>query len=337
VSQLKDIAEKTGLSVSTVSRALHNSYEISEETKQAVVKAACQLGYRSKKNRPSKTIGLIIPDIQCNYYSEMVAQIQKEFEKKDYFLITAISGYFIFEIVSTIKKMVEQDICGIVITDCYRLQTDEEYAEHNKIANCPVPVLRISQNEYDLNVDTIKLDELYGTELLIDHLVSQGHCKIGYVGEFASDLRYGNFVKIMSERGLPVDERYVKRGKERAELGGYLRTLELIEEIKGNSDPVTAVIVCYDQVALGVLNAISENKLSVPKDLSLVSFDDMILNNYLTVPLTSISFPTEELCSLAVKTLLNNINDPSNHAIQTVVLQPNIVVRESVSSLETPE
>lgn len=331
--KLSDIANITGLSISTVSRALQDSYEIGDETKAAVKKVAVQLGYRAKKSRIGKTVGLIVPDIQCNYYTEMVSQIQKEFEKKDYFMIMAISGFSINGIVDAMNKLITQDICGIIVTDCFCLEGPEEFAMHEEIAKCPVPVTLISQNNYFLPVDTIKLDELYGMKLLIDHLVSRGHRKIGYVGEYASDIRYHNFQKTMAEAGLTIDEKYVKRGKERAELGGYLRTKEIIAEMEGDDAPATAIVICYDQYAIGVLNAISESNKTVPEDISLVSFDDIIMNNYLSVPLTSISFPTEELCRLTVKILLNHIKDPEGHINQSVSLQPTIMERVSTRKL----
>lgn len=333
MSKLKDIAKMTGLSVSTVSRALHDSFEIGEETKLAVAKAASLVGYRAKKDTISKTIGLIVPDIQCNYYSEMVVQLQKQFEKKGYYLIMAISGFSIFGIVSAMEKLITQDICGIIVTDCYSLESEREFEEHQKILKCPIPIIRISQNDYFLAVDTIKLDEHYGTKLLVDYLYSLGHRKIGYIGEYVSDLRYHHFRKIMDDMGLDVDEKYIKRGKERAELGGYLRTLEFVNEVNNDINPATAVIVGYDQVAIGVYNALSEKGISVPQAVSVVSYDDMILNNYLPVPLTSISFPTEELCKLTAKILLNNINNPLEHVIQNVSLQPTIMVRESAAKV----
>jgi LacI family transcriptional regulator len=119
----------------------------------------------------------------------------------------------------------------------------------------------------------------------------------------------------------------MKRGKERFELGGYLRAKELLKE---QGEPrVTAVLACYDQVALGALDAFAEEGVRVPEDLSIIGFDNIILNDYLPIQLTSISNPTEQLSALAVKLLMDNLVEKEGHVVQNVSLQPRLVVRGS--------
>ena len=91
----------------------------------------------------------------------------------------------------------------------------------------------------------------------------------------------------------------------------------------------TAVLACYDQVALGALDAFAEEGVRVPEDISVIGFDNIILNDYLPIQLTSISNPTEQLGALAVKLLMDNIIDKETHVVQNVSLQPRLVVRGS--------
>ncbi|MPN15834.1 HTH-type transcriptional repressor CytR [bioreactor metagenome] len=176
-------------------------------------------------------------------------------------------------------------------------------------------------------MDTISIANEMAVRQALDHLIELGHREIGYIGEFASDVRYLAFTRYLKELGLPVREEHMKRGKERFELGGYLRAKELLKE---QGEPrVTAVLACYDQVALGALDAFAEEGVRVPEDLSIIGFDNIILNDYLPIQLTSISNPTEQLSALAVKLLMDNLVEKEGHVVQNVSLQPRLVVRGS--------
>ncbi len=326
--KMRDIAEKTGLNISTVSRALRDAPDISPETVSLVKRAAMQMGYHLRTSaRGSNTIGLIVPEVGSHYYSEMVETIERELKKRGYSMIVIIGGFDVGGILAAFDQMLKHDICGMIVNDCFVLNAKDDIQKHDRIAHSVVPLVLISENKVKLPVDTISIATEMGVRLAVDHLVELGHSEIGYIGEFASDVRYLALTQYLRERGLPVREQHMKRGKERFELGGFLRAKELLKE---QEEPrATAVLTCYDQVGLGALDAFAEEGIRVPEDISVIGFDNIILNDYLPIQLTSMSNPTEQLGALAVKLLMDNLLEKEAHVVQNVSLQPRLVVRGS--------
>ncbi len=328
MARLRDIAEKTGLNVSTVSRALRDAPDIKPATINLVKRTAMQMGYRMRfQGKGSNTVGLIVPEIGSHYYSEMVESIERELKKHGCSMLVCIGGFDAGSILNAIDQMVQHDICGMIINDCFVLDGKEDIRKHDRIAHSALPLVLISENRAGLPVDAICIDTKFAVRLAMEHLIELGHTEIGYIGEYASDVRYRTYLELLKEKELPIRENHVKRGKERFELGGYLRARELLQEPDIAS--MTAVIACYDQVALGALSAFSEAGIRVPEEISVVGFDNIILNDYLPIQLTSIMNPTEQLGSLAVKLLVDNIKEKENHVVQNVSLQPRLVVRNS--------
>lgn len=341
--KMRDIAEKTGLNISTVSRALRDAPDISPETAALVKRTAMQLGYRPRLNeRNGSTVGLIVPEVGSHYYSEMVETVERELKRYGYSMIVAIGGFEVTGILAAFDQMLHHDICGMIINDCLvldengdtqvhdRLNIKDDIQNHDRIAHSVLPLVLISESKVILPVDTISIANEMAVHQAVDHLVELGHREIGYIGEYASDVRYLALIKYLKELGLPLRDNHVKRGRERFELGGYLRAKELLRD---QGEPrATAVLACYDQVALGALDAFREAGVRVPEDISVVGFDNIILNDYLPIQLTSISDPTEQLSSLAVKLLMDNLHEKENHVVQNVWLQPRLVVRSSTAA-----
>lgn len=331
MTKMHDIAEKTGLNISTVSRALRDAPDISPETISLVKKTAMQMGYRLRTGgKSSTTVGLIVPEVGSHYYSEMVETVERELKKRGYSMIVCIGGFDVSGILTAFDQILHHDICGLIVNDCFRLDAEDDIQKHDRIAHSVVPLVLISENKVLLPVDTISIANEMAVRQILEHLVELGHTEIGYIGEYASDVRYQSYLKYLKEKNLPIRESHVKRGKERFELGGYLRAKELIRETE--EPRVTAVVACYDQVALGALNAFAEEGIRVPEDLSVTGFDNIILNDYLPIQLTSISNPTEQLSALAVKLLMDNLHERENHVVQNVSLQPRLVIRSSTAA-----
>ncbi len=329
--KLRDIAKETGLNVSTVSRALRDASDIKPETIKRVKKTALQMGYRIRpRNRKSKTVGLIIPEVKSHYYSEMMETVNWALKKYGYSMIVSIGGFNVSGILDAYDEICKHDICGLIVNDCFRIDDEDDIQRHDRIAHSIFPLVLISENEARLPVDTICIDNKIAMRRAIEHLVELGHQNIGYIGEYHSDVRYLFYRDCLKEFGLPINENFIKRGSERFELGGYLRAKELLSEPDASN--VTAVIACYDQVALGALNAFLEADIQVPEDVYIIGFDNIILNDFLPVQISSISSPIEQMSNLAVKLLIENIKNPERHVVQNISLQPRLVVRDAPCS-----
>lgn len=322
--KLKDIARETGLTVSTVSKALNRSSEISEATTMLVCQIAEQMGYRAKKpvKTSTKTIGIILPEVRSHYYAELLQSLDSKITRCGYMtLITLTEGYAGCT-QPAIERICKYNLDGLLIS-CNSSFSDES---SQYLLNSGIPTLLLDvTSSLNYPLDSIRIREGRGVSQALEYLLSLGHRKIGYLGEYSSDIRYQKFCALMQEHDLVINPAFIRCGAERFEQGGYLRAMELFEQ----GDLPTAILVGYDQMAYGVLRACRERGIRVPEDLSIVGFDDIIMDEYFPVALTSVSYPVEQMGTTAVQILMDAIENPKTHVVQNVALQTKLVVRGS--------
>ena len=309
---LKDISVATGVSVSTVSKALKNSYEISDATIALVNETASRLGYTRKKRvrMPAMTIGVTMPEVRSHYYAEFFHALSEELYRYGYSTISSVYQNFNEEELHVVKNMFKQKIDGIII--CCSEKNSEEISQYVLTSEIPAVLHLESSPPYGINSVYIRSDT--GIDQAIDHLLELGHKKIGYLGEYKSDSRYNLFCNSMKQRDMEVDPRFVKRGSERFENGGYLRAKELLEE----KDLPTAIFSSYDQLAYGAMCAFRENGINVPQDISIIGFDNIVMDDYYPIPFTTIANPVEQMGTISVKILLDAIRNPEQFVPQSI-------------------
>jgi len=322
--KLKDIAEKAGLNVSTVSRALLDKPDISAETRRRVKKIAGELGY-SPKHIKSNLIGVLVPEVTSQYYAELVHVMEKNLRAKGYTMICMLTGFNIKRIDSALESLCRQGVGGIILSEA--TFENDDGIPNEVLAKPGIPIVVQSEIRNVSPHDSIYIDQYKIITLAVDHLIGLGHTKIGYIGEDLSNIRYLAQIDLMKQKGLEIDPRFFKCGSERFEKGGYLRAQELLNE----PELPTAVIASYDQMAVGAIKAFTEAGVKVPKNMSIVGVDNVIGNDYMFTRLTSITNPVEQLGIIAVKLLLDNISDPAGHVIQHVALQSKLVIRDSTA------
>lgn len=328
--KLRDIAQKTGLNVSTVSRALRDCPDIGADTCKLVKRIARELGYYTRKidyNR-HKTIAVILPEVSSQYYAELTHSLAAEIKKHGYGMLLALSGFSSAAVDDAFELLVEQEICGMLI--CYVAESDAVRSDGwfcEKLLKSEVPVVLLSEINSPVPIDMVYVDSNRCMQLAVDHLLDLGHQSIGYIGEFSSDSRYWSLCSTMEQKGIAMKHNFIKRGPERFEQGGYLRAKELLEE----KELPTAVIASYDQVAIGAMKAFNEAGLRIPEDISVVGIDNIVTDDYLATELTSITNPANQMGIIAVKILIDSISNKEDHVVQNVSLQSKLVVRNSTS------
>jgi len=322
VPKLSDIAIRTGLNVSTISRALREAPDISRDTIRYVQMVAQEVGYRYRKldQLNARSIGVILPEVRSHYYAEIAHAITKEIGKHGYSALLMLSGFDTERIMAAFEEMLKQDIVGVILSGIPGV--DEQ-----RVAACTLPTVVLTEANLLASIDTIFVDSNSVMRQALEHLAALGHERIGYVGEYASDIRYRALVELCRQREMPLDPRFVKRGAERFELGGYLRAKELLQE----KDLPTAIIASYDQVAFGAMRAMQEAGLSIPRDMSVVGVDDTILGDYMPVKLTTVTNPGSHMGVVAVKLLMDSVQKPLDHVVQRVALQSRLIARESTA------
>lgn len=321
---IKDIAEKAGVSPSTVSRALSDHPRISPQTKSRIRCLAAEMGYspnvigRSLAARRTFSIGLVLRHVSDPFPAQIVRGIED---------MAVANGYHVFLSSSygdpererdVIEIFRERRVDGMIVTSpSLGLRYTSLMDEFN------IPIVLINCPEYPYSVST---DNLHGGRLATEHLLQLGHTRIGYVeqgGARRTNLdRLEGYKQALQSWGTHFDPLLVATGDGSIEGGK-----KGMEQLLALSSPPTAVFCYNDMTAIGAIAAIRAWGMHVPEDISLVGFDDIELAAYLNPPLTTIRQPRYELGRRAMEMLLALL--AGDDEVTSIVLQGELIVRES--------
>jgi LacI family transcriptional regulator len=330
---VKDVSQAAGVSTATVSRVLAGFDEVSEETRQRVLEAAKTLNYQPnrnarnlRKNTTSK-IGVIISDIQNPFFGSVVRGIEKVTIKDDYTIILGNSDEDPERENKLIAMLLEEGVAGIVL-----VPTNADVGSYGPLFGSGTPIVVIDRQLPLSNLDMVLVNGAAGAELAVDHLVSLGHKKIGYVGGMkhlsVMHEREQGYLNALKKHNLPIIPEYLRQGNNRQD-GGHDAVCELLSL----EQPPTAILIANNLMTLGGLQAIHESGLEIPEQVSLVGFDDMDWATSLRPPLTVVAQPAYEMGETAASILLDHIrNLEQPHRI--VVLDTRLIIRASCRDLQ---
>ena len=181
--KLKDIARETGLTISTVSKALNRSPEISTLTTELVWEKAREMGYFSRRvvDRRTKLVGVLLPEVRSHYYAEMLHTLSRELQQEGYTMATILTNQYDEDVQPYLARLPQYDMDGLIVC-CDHGFTAENY---RALATGTVPTVLISTGHSPCILDTVSLDG--GMRETINHLIELGHRKIGYLGEFNTE------------------------------------------------------------------------------------------------------------------------------------------------------
>ena len=334
-STLKDIAEKTGVSISTVSRVLHDKskkYKISDETAAKVMLAAKDLGYRVNalarglRQQKTREIGIIIPDISNPFFSDIVKCLASELRKKGYNFILYDSDEDIAIERTGVKSLLEKRVDGLIIAS-----VGQDFSHIQKIRDADIPVVMVDRCSDDLYIDSVSVDNVKGSLLAVNYLINEGHTRIAFIkglpGTYANETRLNGYKQALQAAGISIDEQLIV-GDDFRSFNGYLSTKSLLNL----SNPPSAIYTAGDLIALGTLEACKEMNISIPDDISLITFDDPVFASYLSPALTAIEQPRFKIAEIAIAMLYSRIKNP-NEEHRKILLEPKLNVRSSVAHI----
>lgn len=328
---LKELAQQAKVSTSTVSKALNNSPDISEETKKLILNLAEEAGYRKKYRKKSAAkpgfagpkIGLIYSDVVSRYYSRVIQAYSDRVTELGGVLI-ACDAQFSRERVTMLCNYLDQQcqVDGIIcITD-----SGASIPRTRAPLLCSVGIASMSADAGNYTFDYICSNAKTGLIQAVEYLLRNGHREIAYIGERHSVTRLELFREIMDHMKLPIPEGFVRTTTLRFEEAGYRMMRELLQE----SRRPTAVLCAYDDIAIGASKAIYEAGLRVPEDISLIGYDDTRQRIYNQKMLASISSFIDDQVSIGMAMLMKRISDPGAAAVQNVSLQTAFMPYETV-------
>lgn len=317
----KKIAKIANVSVSTVSKALSGSREISRELSQKIIEIAIACGYYKEKNKrkieyaknEAFTIAIICPEIISIAYARDITNIKKEVEARGG--LTSVYMYdFDPDKLNTIIEMITVRGCadGIII-----------FPVHDFFTKSSIPIVAISSTSI-VGCDTVSCDVDAYFDEMIKYLQCRGHTRIAFVGEQNTMIKLEAYKKSLLKSGLPFTEDDVYILDERFEKTGYLAGKKMLQ--RGSIPP--AIICAYDEIALALIQSLSEEGVKIPDEVNILGINDIPTSRYAQIPLTTVRTFRNEQSAIAVNLLYNRIFDCSK-AIQHITVGYELIKRQS--------
>lgn len=320
----KKIAELAGVSVSTVSKALSGSKEVSACVRDKIIKIALESDYFEKKtkrkldytNGKAITVGIICPEIISIYYSKIITLLKNEIESHGGQIAIYADDFDKEKHNAIIENIVlRNSVDGIISISGYEI-----YSKLN------VPLINLSYKTENALYDSVSIDVYAMINNGIKYLKSLGHNEIGFVGEPLTVSKYEHYKKALFENGLEYNEDFVYTIDKRFEDIGTEAAKEMIEK---KSIP-SAIIAGYDEIALALIHKFVENGIKVPDDVSVMGINDIPYSSYSQIPLTTMKDCIEEQCMLAVQILYDKILGKQT-SVRHIQVDHELIIRNSTA------
>jgi len=329
---IREIAKRAKVSTATVSRAINRVPTVNPVLAKRVWSVIEELGYypntqaRALVSGRSRIFGLIISEITNPFFPEIVQVFETIAVQHRYEILLTSTGNDPKRMESSVRRMIERRVEGVAIMT---FGMEEVLLEDLKLRQ--VPLVFVDVGPPSPRVSNIRIDYLHGIRQAVQHLAALRHEKIAFItGPLrlkSSAARHRAFLRSMQEIGLATDPQLVVEGDHTVE-GGMTAFTRLLA---GPTRP-TAVLCSNDLTAIGVMRKSHDAGISIPKDLSVIGFDDIRLAQFVIPPLTSVQMSQTELARLAFNALLAEVDRQTPSANGTdYALKTNLVLRESTA------
>lgn len=335
---ISDVAKKANVSVATVSRVMNGNYPVKESTKKVVLQAIKELNYipnmqaKELTKQTSTTVGVISPSINNMFFPEVINGIQSKLNKSCYSLILNCSNNDMNHEIRCVNDLVSRNVAGFIILDPNTENIKSKF--YNDISK-QVPIVFINGYSPSANISSVSNDEAFGANIALNHLIENNHKDILFIkGEdsFSYDVKESIYIGKMKELGKFNPKRIINIGKGNSKNTVDITCEMLIPTLKNSN--CTAAFCCNDLMAVGVLNACKKLGLNVPKDFSIIGFDNIDLSRYVEPKLTTIDQNMSMLGINAANLLLEKIEN-NNKFSKRIILNNSLVKRQTVDFMSS--
>ncbi len=341
-SNIRDVAELSGYSIATVSMVLNNKkVKISNETKIKVLNAAKELGYRPNKlarsliTKKTMVLGLIIPFNTNLVFAALSRVIEEEARRLGYAIIYGNTGDRSEEDAEYIDMFLDHQVDGIIMIPSTTYDPLEAEKIKQRIDSLTIPIVALDRRPYGCDIHTVQMNHFKSGYIATKYLLSKGHRRISYsidLGYIASRAqRFEGYQAALEEAGLKFDESLIY------EVDKNDISDELFSKLI--SQKSTALLAINDSMAIEIYRKANKLGINIPKDLSVIGFDDLMFADMLTPPLTSLRPPVKKIGSEAVHILIDliqnsekGLTEPESDKMHQ--FSPEIIIRESVCEIK---
>ncbi|MDA9336833.1 LacI family transcriptional regulator [Polaribacter sp.] len=332
---IKDIAKEFNVSISTVSKALNNSYEISTRTKEKIQKFAKENNYKpnfnalSLKNRQTKTIGIIIPNMLNYFFAQVFKGIEKVANDRGYKIISCISNESYTKEVETIGMLSNGIIDGFILSLAEETILKNDFSHLQEMINNNTPIVMFDRVADGIDCDKVITDDFIGTVNTVNHLVKTGSKNIAFISTI-SKLKIGEKRKHGYLKGLEENNITVNRNLIIDILEDDYKEYENILTPIFDNNTIDAVIATDESSAIAAMKVAIKKGHKIPQNFSVISFSNGILARHSSPKMTTISQHGEIMGATAAEILIDKLDKKiTPDKPKTVVIKTNLVERNS--------
>ena len=327
---LAKIADAAGVSVSTVSRALHdNGHPVKDETRQRILLLATEMGYepnlvaRGLRKQRTFTVGVIVDKISSPFAAAAVQGLQTTLKQAGYSISMVNANREPDILVEAIKDFYRRRVDGIILLNSWLHPYNDAFLASLKRK----PFVFINRIIEEVRPKCVSPHDRLGAQMAVNHLADLGHTRIGYINGLATWIEAQNrlvgYQDVVRARGLDNDANLVQQGDWGVESGYHAaQTLLALNE------PPTAIFASNDLMALGAIHATQDAGRRVPGDIAIVGYDDRDFAGWVRPALTTVRMPSYEMGQAAAKLLLNQI-DEKDVSLNATTVPGQLIVRQS--------
>lgn len=332
---IKDIAKELGISTSTVSRALRNSYEISEQTKQLVLECAQRLQYRpnpialSLKEKRSRSIGVIVSEIANSFFSQAIDGVESIAYNRGYNVIISQSRESLQREIIDLNYLASRSIDGLLIS----LSSETENIDHIKqLHNRGLPIVFFDRITEEIATHKVTIDNFRGGYNATVHLIEAGFKKIACIVNAEHLLitkeRVSGYKQALLDNNLPFTESYIKYCIHGGAVFGEVE--QAVNELLGEKKRPDAIIGLGDKLTTSCLRVFQAKRIKVPEQIGLMGFSNSEVSDLLNPSLSIIRQPALEMGELATDFLIRLIESKRpTKDFTTKVFETELIVRSS--------
>ncbi|CAB9495993.1 LacI family DNA-binding transcriptional regulator [Alteromonas macleodii] len=321
------VAERAGVSLSTVSRVLNGKASVNKVLRERVEKAVEELNYRpnsvarSLANSRTDSIGVLVPELNAPFFGDLMQAVESTLRAADKHVIITVGRNCLETEKDAVEFLISRN-CDALIMHAEAL-SDEYLLELNQ---SKLPIALVNRQVEGLSEACTTLDNEKGGYLATRHLLELGHKNIAYISgpieKRDAKLRLEGHNRALSEAGLLVNSELVFEGNY-TEEDGKLGLLELM----ARDQPFTALVCANDWMASGAISCARDLGMSLPHDLSIVGFDDVVFAHHVFPRLTTVSNPVANMAEMSAKYILNKVYGQANDV--KLSFEPTLILRES--------
>lgn len=326
---IKDVAKKSKVSIATVSRVINNNYPVNEKTKQTVLDTIDELGYkpnlvaRSLKNKETKLLGMVVPDISNPYYMNIAKGIESVLSPLGFSLLFSSTDYDTSKEIKILEVLQEQQVSNVFLATSIK-----DSDQLNKFIKNGLNIIMVDTMVEDLNCSCVTENNYSATYKLTEELIANGHKRIALVhGDITFNTafeRYNGFMDACIDKDILVEISLCVDGG----LSKHISHKVVTELLKQKP---TAIVSANNEMTEGSLLAIIESGLSIPKDISLVSYGDIRNADLISPSLTIIKQEPFKIGKLAGDILVRKLN--GNEDYETITIDDKLYTRNSIKNL----